>query len=148
MELFNTPISSPVLVSLTVIYALVASITTFNIRIEQAKRNKWLDPHKEHVPLWIGAISAFVMWGLWIFIFFLNWKYALLLFIIKFVLKVLPVLEYIGSYLIWPFVGTETASILFEINAQQKQAGRDLRKIEKAKTPEEMNQILDKWTDK
>jgi hypothetical protein len=142
MEVFNTPINSLVLILSTIAYGLAAAISTFDLRIEQAKRNGWLDSDKKYVPSWV-VIFDFLMWGLWIFIFILNWKYALLLFVIKFILKVLPILEYLGSYLMWPFIGTENANMLFEINAQQKQAGQKLRKLEKATTKEEMKNAID-----
>lgn len=43
------------------------------------------------------------MWAIFIALLYLNWKYALVLFAIKFVLKVLPVLEIIGNILMSPF---------------------------------------------
>lgn len=49
------------------------------------------------------VVFDWLMWGIWLALLYLNWKYALLLFAIKFVLKVLPVLETIGNILMAPF---------------------------------------------
>jgi hypothetical protein len=102
MELFNTPPSSPLVIILTVAYFLVASITTFDIRMIQAKRQGVLPPDEPMPPAWV-AVLYWLLWAIFIGLFFLNWKYALLLFVIKFVLKVLPVLETIGNILMRPF---------------------------------------------
>jgi hypothetical protein len=42
-------------------------------------------------------------WAIFLALLYLNWKYALALFAVKFILKALFVLEIIGSILMWPF---------------------------------------------
>jgi len=99
MELFNTPIGSSSLNILTVLYFLIASIATFDMRINQAiKQGSNLFP----LPKWIG-IFYWLVWGFWLWIFFLNWVYAIILFALKFVLKFLPVLETVGYIIMTPF---------------------------------------------
>ena len=99
MELFNTPVQSTIIAILTVLYFIIASITTFDIRIIQAIRQG-----EDEIPLprWV-AIFHWFLWITWIWIFLLNWQYALTIFVVKFVLKVLPVLETIGNILMAPF---------------------------------------------
>lgn len=102
MNLFTTPISSPVLIALTIAYFVVASVATFDMRMIQAKRDGTL-PSDELLPSsWVG-LFYYMMWGVWIAVLFLNWKYAIFLFVVKFVLSVLPILETIGNVLLSPF---------------------------------------------
>ena len=102
IELFNTAINSPIIIVITILYAITSAITTFDIRMTQAKRNGTLPSDEPIPPKWV----ALVFWADWLLIvalFLLNWKYAILVFVIKFILKVLPVLEIIGNVLMFPF---------------------------------------------
>jgi hypothetical protein len=91
----------PLLVVLTVAYLLVASVTTFDIRLIQAKRTGAVPPDEPLLPSWVGLFH-WVQWGLFLALLLLDWKYALAVFGIKFVLKLLPVLETIGNLLLAP----------------------------------------------
>jgi len=102
ITLFNTPINSPIIIALTILYAITSSITTFDIRLIQAKRNGTLPPDEPMLPAWVG-LFGWLDWGIAIALIFLNWKYAVVVFIIRFILKVLPVLETIGNILMSPF---------------------------------------------
>ena len=93
---------TPLTISLTVAYFFCASIDTFDTRLVQAKKAGTLPPDHPTLPLWT-LIFTFAMWAIFITFIYLNWKYALTLFVIKFVLKVLPVLETIGNVLMAPF---------------------------------------------
>jgi hypothetical protein len=93
---------TPLIIGLTVAYFIIASITTFDIRVTQAKREGTYPPGDPSLPSWVG-IFAWMQWIIFAVILLLNWKYALVLFAIKFVLKVLPVLETIGNILMAPF---------------------------------------------
>lgn len=100
--MFYQPIDSPSLIILTVLFAITSSITVFDKRLIQAKRDGTLPPDEPMLPSWVGLIG----WGHWILflaLLILNWKYALALFVIKFVLSVLPVLETVGNILMRPF---------------------------------------------
>ena len=141
MELFNTPISSPILIALTVVYAVCAAITTFDTRIIQAKKNGFLGKDEAQVPEWTGLFGI-LMWLVWIGVFLLNWKYALIIFGVKFILKLLPVLENLGALLLRPVVGKETASAVNVMGREQNKAAHTLKKLEKAKSPEEFKDIL------
>jgi len=92
--------TSPLYLSLTIFYFLVASIVTFDIRLTQAKIYQKIDYGT--LPVWT-VIFYPLQWALFIVLFILNWKLALMLFVVKFVLKVLPVLEIIGNILMAPF---------------------------------------------
>lgn len=102
MTLFNTAINSPIVIFVTILYLITSAITTFDIRMTQAKRNGNLPPNEPMPPRWV----AYVFWADWSFalaLIFLNWKYALLIFVIRFALKVLPVLEILGNLIMSPF---------------------------------------------
>jgi len=102
ITLFTTVINSPSLITLTIFFAITSSITTFDKRLIQAKRDGRLPPDEPMLPTWVGLI-AWLHWGIGLTLILLNWKYAILLFVIKFVLSVLPVLETVGNVLMSPF---------------------------------------------
>jgi hypothetical protein len=92
------------LIGLTILYGIISSITTFDIRLNQAKKTSTF-PSEEldiSLPNWVASLY-WIEWVIFIIIAFLNWKYALLVFIIKFLLKIIPVLEIIGNILMSPF---------------------------------------------
>lgn len=103
MELFNTPPSEPILILLTIAYALWAAITTFDIRINQGIKYRMLHPN-HRLPNWVG-VFGWLLWLTWLAIFLLNWWYALALFALKFIFKVVPILEYLGALLLLPIFG-------------------------------------------
>ena len=94
--------SSPWLIAITGLLFLSESITTFDIRIIQAKRRGDLSPDHPDLPGWVAILH----WFNWIFkitLLVLNWKYAIGVIVVMFILKVLPVLETIGNVLMAPF---------------------------------------------
>lgn len=100
--LFTTPISSSVLIILTALFAVTSAITVFDKRLIQAKKHNPEFAHDQMLPHWV----KWVWWVhgiLLVAIALLNWKYALVVYLIKFVLSVLPVLETIGNMLMSPF---------------------------------------------
>jgi len=102
IELFNTTLTSPVVIVLTIFYAITSAITTFDIRMTQAKRDGSLPPDEPTLPKWV-ALIFWVDWVLLLALILLNWKYTILVFVIRFILKVLPVLEITGNVLMSPF---------------------------------------------
>ncbi len=100
--LFDTPLDSPIIIVLTILFAFTSSITTFDKRLIQAKRNGKILENEPMLPTWVGAI-AWLHWVIGLLIILLNWKYAIAVFVIKFILSVLPVLETIGNILMSPF---------------------------------------------
>ena len=95
-----SPHSSPLIV-ITILYFIIVSFTTFDMRLIQAKRAGELLPDEPILPDWTG-IFIWIQWGLGIALLIINWKYALSIFLIAFVLKVLPVLEFFGNILAAP----------------------------------------------
>jgi hypothetical protein len=96
---FDTPPTSLWFITITMLLFLSESITTFDIRIIQAKRSGNLPP--DH-PGWVAILH----WFDWIFkatLLVLNWRYAIGVIVVMFILKVLPVLETIGNILMAPF---------------------------------------------
>jgi len=92
---------NPLLVALTVGYFLAASVTTFDIRLIQAKRAGALPPDERMLPAWVG-IFHYLQWAAFVGLLVANWKFALAVFAIKSVLRVLPVLEVVGNLLMSP----------------------------------------------
>ena len=96
------PFASQTLILLTIAYGVMSSITTFDIRLVQAKKYGSLPSDEPDLPKWV-AILYWIEWIIFSVMLYLNRKYSLLVFAIKFVLKVLPVLETIGNILMSPF---------------------------------------------
>jgi len=101
-SLFKSPLSSPALIILTILFFLTSSITVFDKRYIQAKRAGTLPPGEPELASWI-ALVWWVHSAVLLAIILLNWKYGIGLFILKFILSVLPVLEIIGNMLMRPF---------------------------------------------
>jgi len=101
VTLFNTPFNSPLLITLIIIYFIISSITTFDIRLIQAKKSGLLTL-SEQLPKWV-AIIHWIEIVILITIILLNWKVAIVVYLVRFVLKVLPVLETIGNIIMSPF---------------------------------------------
>jgi len=99
MELFNTPIESPVIILITVLYFFTSSIEVFDIRVNQAIKD---GTDIEPLPQLIGLIY-WLNWFILLSLILSNWKYAILVYVIRFFLKVLPVLETVGNFLMAPF---------------------------------------------
>lgn len=103
--LFDTPFDSPVLIGLAIAYALFSSITTLDIRLIQAVKQGTLPPNEPMLPKWV-AIIHWLEWLILIAMCLLNWKFGLIAYATRFVLRVLPVLEMIGNMLMAPFRNT------------------------------------------
>ena len=54
-------------------------------------------------PLWIGLL-IYLQWGLLIALVVFDWKFAILVFLFKFILSFFGVLEILGSILLIPFL--------------------------------------------
>jgi hypothetical protein len=79
-------------------YFFCASIHTFDKRINQARRQGLDEPA---LPSWIVSFS-WAMFGLQVWLLVLDWRNALVLFAVAFLLAVLPVLEVVGNLLCSP----------------------------------------------
>ena len=101
-SLLNSSISSPALIILTILFFITSSITVFDKRHIQARRAGILLPDEPGLPSWI-ALVWLVHGAVLVAIILLNWKYGIGLFVLKFVLSVLPVLEIVGNMLMRPF---------------------------------------------
>ena len=103
MKVFlETVLISPLILAITIVLFLSESITTFDVRVLQAKRRGALPANQPVLPQWV-AILHWLNWGMIITLLVLNWKYAIGLVTLLFVLKILPVLETIGNMLMAPF---------------------------------------------
>lgn len=94
-------IDSPLFLTTLILYFLVSCITTFDTRLIQAKRvNR---PYPFDLPEWTGIFSI-IYFILLIALFVMHWKLALAAKVVQFILKFLPVLEIIGSFMMTPFL--------------------------------------------
>ncbi len=98
MTIFNIPTFN----ILIILFAITSSITTFDIRLIQAKRDGALLPDEPLLPSWVAGVY-WIHYGLIITMLIMDWKHAVSVLIIGFILKVLPVWETIGNILMLPF---------------------------------------------
>ena len=87
---------------LILLFALTSSITTFDIRLMQAKRDGTLPSSDPLLPSWV-AFTYWIHYGLIFTMLLLDWRQALSVLVIGFFLKVLPVWETIGNVMMRPF---------------------------------------------
>lgn len=102
LEIIRAPLDSPLLLTLTIAFFLVASITTLDKRLLQAVKAGTLPPDEVMLPRWVGFL-IYAEWLIKIAVFVLDWRYGLLLYAVGFLLAVLPVLETVGNILMAPF---------------------------------------------
>ena len=105
------PLKSPTILWLSIAYLIAESITTYDTRLIQSHSRDFqssvaTDAGGRMLPSWVGYIVG-IGWGLFIAILVLNWKYAIVLFVVKFILKVVPILENIGAAIMSPFLKDE-----------------------------------------
>jgi len=92
-----------ILTILTIAFVITSSITVFDTALNRAKRRGELPPDEPTPPSWV-ALIYWVEIGLALALLVINWRYAILVFIICLILgTVLPVLEIIGNILMRPF---------------------------------------------
>ncbi len=107
-DILRAPIDSPWVLALSITYILAESPRIYDARIIQSisRGIRSAVAHRAvgySVPSWVGYLS-FPVWLSVIGLFVLNWKYALCFYAVMFLLKVIPVLEHIGEFLMRPFM--------------------------------------------
>lgn len=96
---YEYPLWSPLYLSLVAAYFVVASVVTFDMRLTQAKM---AGEDFGTLPAWT-VVFDWLQWGLFCVLAVLNWRAAMGVFVLKFILKFVPVLETIGNVLMAPF---------------------------------------------
>jgi hypothetical protein len=94
--MFNSipdPFHSTTYITLIVIYFFLSCITTFDTRLIQAKKAGVLPADEPMLP----PIAGLMVWVVLIAMLILNVKAAAIVYGVRFVLKVLPVLETLGN---------------------------------------------------
>lgn len=109
-DIVSAPLNSPLLLALSAIYLLVESIRIYDARLIQAKERGLYSgvaaaAEGRSFPQWVN-IFHWAGWIIFVMLLLLNWKYALALYALLFVLRVLPVLERIGSIIMHTFLRT------------------------------------------
>lgn len=93
---------------LAIIYIVVVAIRTYDLRIIQSRMGRMdsavaQDADGKVLPNWVDNIHI-LGWLLLIGLLVIDWKAALLLYGVLFVLRVMPVLETLGAVLAKPFL--------------------------------------------
>ena len=100
-EIINAPLDSPLILALSVVYAVVVSLRTYDARLTLAKRSSSYsgvvpEAKRRRLPALINGMH-WVGWLVFAALLILNWKYALALYALLMLLRVLPVMGWIGS---------------------------------------------------
>lgn len=114
---------SAVYATLTICYFFAASIATLDMRLIQARMQ---GNDCGQLPAWT-VIFGWLQWGIFCVLAVLNWRAAIGIFVLKFILKFIPVLETIGNVLMAPFKPSD--QIENEPNRRTGTPGRDQRGI-------------------
>ena len=96
-------LGSPQLYVTAIMLFFSSCITTFDMRLIQEKRASGEDTFVPHLPNWVGAF-IWLDWGLIIALFVMSWKHAIAIVVIRFALKVSPLLEIVGAFIMEPFL--------------------------------------------
>lgn len=92
----------PVFSILIILFFITSSITVFDKRLIQARKRGDVPADEPMLPPWVGIIW-WIEIGLALTMLIMDWKRAIGVFIIIFVLSILPVLEIIGNIFMRPF---------------------------------------------
>lgn len=95
-SLLQPPPRDSVVLGLSVLLFVLSCLNTFDKRLVQAKREGF-QPEQE-LPAWTN-IFLWVYYPLFVVLAILNWQWAILLYVVLFILAVLPVSETIGNLL-------------------------------------------------
>ncbi len=103
-----SPLNSPLLLVVAIAYMLVESIRIYDARLIQGhtrdfKSGVFQRAEGRQLPFWVGYIHI-LGWALFIVMILLNWKFAIVFFVLLFILRVLPILENIGEFLMRGFI--------------------------------------------
>ncbi len=107
-DVFGAFLNSSTIQILSLLYFIVTAIRTYDLRLIQAKEKGLntdvaIEAEGQSLPSWVGVIH-WLGWIIFGTILFLNWKYAIVLFVLMFVLKVSPVMERFGAFLVGRFL--------------------------------------------
>lgn len=89
--------------AVVIAYLATAAVTKADSNIIREIRLGAVPPHVPRPPIWIG-LFIYLQWGLLIALAVFDWEFAILVFLFKFVLSFLGLLEIVGSVLIIPFL--------------------------------------------
>lgn len=99
MYLLFLPLKSPVILVISAIFFITASITTLDKKAMQARWSGAFGDKRPVLMVWVLAF-VFIEKTAIITLFVLNWRYALMLYVLVFLLALSPVLETIGSIIL------------------------------------------------
>lgn len=145
-NILNAPLNSKPLMLLSVVYAIVESIRIYDARLNQAKMKRLdsriaVEADGRILPRWVG-IFHLGGWIIFIALLLLDWKYALVLYVFLFVLRVLPILERIGSIFMHPFLQEQVKSDELEQNMDILKDEIEHKKNEIAAKEKEINDYI------
>lgn len=98
MEPFNLDLAFLDYALILIFFIITSAITEYDKRLTLAYWNgqkfKW-----ELLPKWVGHI-IWLHWAICLLLLAINWKYALALFVVKYLLSITHILEYFGNWMV------------------------------------------------
>jgi hypothetical protein len=102
LSLFNTAFNPTILIALAVGYQIVCSVNLYDIRYDLSYNAKARISNLKTLP----KSFLFLHWSETIIItmlFFLNWKFAVVTWFVKTMLRAFHVLEFVGYLILYAF---------------------------------------------
>ena len=90
---------NPILFWTTIVWFALSAAETFNKRMGQIQIRGEAPPYMEYP--WMHALMLIVRFPLFVLLLYMNWKWALTLYVLTFALAVSPILETIGKALMF-----------------------------------------------
>ncbi len=99
---FYTPVNTPILVFCFLGYLLCSSVTSYDIHLLKLQKGIESESQNRLLPRWVGLLHWAEVICL-LFVLLLNWKFAVVIWIMKSILQALFILELIGYMVLYPF---------------------------------------------
>lgn len=99
LVIINSALDSPLILSLTFVYIVSDAISIYDTRLIQWRQNGMIPKDTPSPPNWTGVFGI-LSWVTIIVTIILEWQYGLLLWLIIYILKIIPVMETIGGVIV------------------------------------------------
>ncbi len=114
-DILSAPLNSPSILVLSVAYGIAWSVRIYDTRLSQVKTRGLysgvaIRAGGRSLPDWV-AVFGMTGWVILIVLVVLNWRWAIVLYVILFILRVMPVLEWFGGILMTPFLKSSGVGI-------------------------------------
>ena len=128
-DILSAPLNSPAIFVLSVAFGIVWSVRIYDTRLSQVKTRGLysgvaIRAGGRSLPDWV-AVFGMTGWVILIVLVVLNWRWAIVLYVVLFILRVMPVLEWFGEILMTPLLKSSGVGIAWWAYEQFKLLRRE-----------------------